>query len=69
MTQNDAVLKYLREGGSLTPLKAQRLFGVSRLAARVLDLRKEGHLINSGRRKVRGRNGPTTVSEYSMGVE
>ena len=41
-SQNNRILAYLRQGHSLTPLLALRLFGSLRLAARVYDLRHDG---------------------------
>lgn len=54
MTQCERVLKYMRDFGSINPLQAMGDLGVMRLAARVSDLRKEGHKIS--RRMVAGRN-------------
>lgn len=45
MTQNEMVLRYLETGNTLTHLEAQNFFGCARLAARVDDLRKMGHII------------------------
>ena len=45
MTQTQAVLRYLQAHGSITPLEALQELGCFRLAARVWDLNKEGHLI------------------------
>ena len=41
-SQNNRILEYLRQGHSLTPLLALRLFGSLRLAARAWDLRQRG---------------------------
>ena len=54
MTQCERVLKYMRDFGSINPLQAMGDLGVMRLAARVSDLRKDGHKIS--RRMVAGRN-------------
>lgn len=43
MTQNQAILAHFRRNKTLTPLEALKLFGCLRLAARVHDLRTEGH--------------------------
>ena len=40
MNQNEAILRHLRSGRTLTPLNALRLWGVFRLAARIHNLRK-----------------------------
>lgn len=44
MSQNDQILAALRRG-PLTPLDALERFGCFRLAARVRDLRLQGHTI------------------------
>jgi hypothetical protein len=59
-SQSAKILRFLRNGGSLTALDALRLFGCLRLAARIKDLRSVGHPIisamlqNMGRQAVRG---------------
>ena len=45
MTQTQRILIYLKTGKSLTPLEALNKFGCLRLAARIADLRKDGHTI------------------------
>lgn len=45
MTQTQRILIYLKTGKSLTPLEALQKFGCLRLAARIADLRKDGHTI------------------------
>lgn len=47
MSQNTQVLKHLQSGRHITALEALGLYGVYRLAARILDLRKAGHAIES----------------------
>lgn len=46
MTQNDQILRQLRIA-PLTPLDALRLVGSLRLSARIYDLRRAGHRIDS----------------------
>jgi hypothetical protein len=41
-TQNERVLNYIDERGSITTLDAFRDLGITRLAARIHDLRREG---------------------------
>ena len=43
MSQKEKILKHLRSGAHITPLEAMGLFGVYRLAARIKDLRDDGH--------------------------
>ena len=45
--QNKAILNYLESGKSLNPMEALIQFGCFRLAARIGDLRKEGHDIHT----------------------
>ena len=45
MTQNEKVLKYMREHGSITALEAVMCLRILRLSARICDLRRSGHKI------------------------
>ena len=45
MTQNEAVLAYIRRNGAIDPITALNELGILRLAARVADLRSLGHNI------------------------
>jgi hypothetical protein len=45
MTQAQQIYEYLKLGNRLTALEALQMFGCLRLAARISDLRKEGHTI------------------------
>lgn len=47
MTQSEQILLYLKTGARLTPIDALQRFGCFRLAARVADLRGEGHDIRT----------------------
>lgn len=44
-SQNEKILKFLQSGRTLTPISALSLFQCFRLAARIADLRKSGHMI------------------------
>lgn len=46
-TQCEEVLSYLSAGNTLTSLEAQEKFSCMRLASRINDLRKRGHIIES----------------------
>lgn len=54
MTQCERILKYMQDFGSINPMQAMKDLGVMRLAARVSDLKKEGHHIS--RRMVSAKN-------------
>lgn len=47
MSQNDLILRHLREVGPLTQLEALGRYRVARLASRINDLRKRGHAIHT----------------------
>ena len=47
MTQNEMILKHLKGKGSITTLEAFNLYGVTRLSARIYDLRKHGYCIRN----------------------
>ncbi len=63
MSQKEDILRCLNGGFKLTPLDALKLFGCMRLAARINDLRKDGHEIIANRRELP--NGKT-VCEYHL---
>jgi hypothetical protein len=42
LTQNERVLAYMREHGSITHFQAAQSLGVQRLASRISDLRRMG---------------------------
>ena len=46
-TQNGQILAHLRAGHGLTSLEALQMFGCSRLAARIADLKGAGYAITS----------------------
>lgn len=45
MTQNDMILDYLRQNGSITQAEAISQFGCYRLGARIWELKQRGHKI------------------------
>ena len=46
MTQCEQILEHL-QGGPITPITALNMYGCFRLAARINDLRAEGHKIKT----------------------
>lgn len=67
-TQTERVLAYMRERGSVTQLEAQTELGVSRLAARISDLAKQGHVITRRTETVKNRfQEPCRVTRYGLG--
>lgn len=47
MSQNQKILSHLETGRVISPLKALGLYGCYRLAARIGDLRRSGHNIET----------------------
>lgn len=68
MTQNEAVLEYMREHGSITPQEAVNALGCFRLSARIYDLREQGYLIRTENKRFKSRSGKGGYyAEYSFG--
>ena len=60
LSQNDLILAHLKEHKTINPLQALELYGSFRLSARILDLRKDGHNIETTRKTVKKK----TFAEY-----
>lgn len=68
-TQNQRVLDYIAENGSITQLEALRDLGIMRLASRISDLKKEGYAIKGVTETVKNRfNEDCHIKRYSMEV-
>ena len=66
-SQNQRILAYMNEFGSITPLEAMRDLGVYRLAARISDLRRLGHMVVSDWVEVSNRWGEKSrVKSYRL---
>lgn len=57
MNQNEQVLSYLMEHGSITPMDAIENFGIMRLGARIFDLKSSGVPIKTLQETNKNRNG------------
>ena len=67
MTQCERVLDYMQRFGSITSAEAVMDLGVYRLAARISDLRKEGHRISDKMESGKNRFGEhTSYKRYSL---
>ena len=60
VSQKQMVLDYIREFGSITPIDAFRDLGVTRLAAKIFELREDGHDIHTEREYGKNRFGNRT---------
>jgi hypothetical protein len=65
MSQGDAILKHMRLLGAINPVQAMRGYGCNRLAARICDLRREGHQIET--RMIQ--QGAIKYAEYRLKAE
>ena len=66
-TQNQRILEYMRDFGSITQIDALKDLGVMRLASKISDLRKQGFSIISKREPVKNRYGETChIKRYSI---
>ena len=65
--QAKRVLEHLKKNGSITTLDALQAYGITRLSARIWELRhEEGYTIKSESTKVRTRYGETIVAKYKL---
>ena len=65
--QSERVLSYMRANGSITTLQAFENLGVTRLSARIWDIRHDGHLVSASHRTVLNRHGErTSVCVYRL---
>lgn len=67
-TQNERIIAYMRDFGSITQLEALRDIGCMRLASRISDLRRLGYPIISEAVTVKNRYGEKChIKRYRMG--
>lgn len=67
MNLHTLVLEHLKSGRSITSLEAVNLYGATRLAAIIFDLKKSGHDIVKKMITVPTRYGKTTrVAQYTL---
>lgn len=67
-SQKSVVLSHLQSGQSLTSGEAWARYGITRLAAIVIRLRREGYRIDTVLTDVPTRNGGSRVAVYRMGA-
>lgn len=66
MTQNEQILEYMKENGGITAMAAFNM-GVTRLAARIHDLRDMGYQIKSENVHYKALDGKSkTYARYSL---
>ena len=68
MSQADRVLQYLEDGNTITTLNAFKELGITRLAARVHELKRDGHNVKKNTISVTNRfDEKCAVAEYYLG--
>jgi hypothetical protein len=60
-TQNKKILAHLKEHGKIDLMQALNLYGSFRLSARIHNLRADGHIIQTFRKRLRNKK---VVAEY-----
>ena len=69
-TQCARILRHMTDYGAIDPMVAIREYGCLRLAARIADLKKDGHPIEAKRVKSKNRYGEqTSWCEYRLAHE
>ena len=69
-TQNERIMRYMRDFGSITSADAMRDLGVMRLASRVSDLKSRGVRISDTWETARNRYGePVSYKRYRLEEE
>lgn len=70
MTQKQAILKYIKDFGSITPMQAYGDLGITKLATRISEMRKDGMEFHIETIKAETRYGKTVpYAKYSFPKE
>lgn len=70
MVQEQRVLNYMQEFGGITSLEAFRDLGITRLSAKIFNLKKQGYVINSEMQQGENRYGEIThFKRYMLAKE
>lgn len=63
MTQKEAIIKYITDFGSITPMEAYGDLGITKLATRISELRRDGMEFNI--EMVHGKNRYNKKTRYA----
>lgn len=67
MTQNEKILRHLKENGTIEPMTALKEYGIMRLASRISDLKRLGYHIEKRMVKAQNKYGEAvSYAEYSL---
>ena len=67
MTQREAIVKYITEFGSITPMQAFADLGITKLATRISEMRKDGMKFKIETVSIKNRYGKSiSYAKYSF---
>lgn len=67
MTQNERIIRHLKDYGSISSMEAVKEYGIMRLSSRISDLKKTGIPIRREMVSSKNRYGePTSYARYSI---
>ena len=67
LTQQERIIRHLKDKGSITSLEAMKEYGIMRLTSRVCELKDQGYMIRSQFVSSKNRyNEPVSFSKYSL---
>ena len=67
MAQRDMVAQYIHDFGSISSWQAFTDLGITRLSARIWELKRDGYLISKERKTTRNRYGkPVSYDKYTI---
>lgn len=66
MTQNEKVLNHMKQFGSITSMDAFMRYHITRLSARIWDLRAAGHVIDTDDVTISVDGHPCTFARYTL---
>lgn len=67
MTQNDKIIRHMKEVGVITPMEAMAQYGIMRLGARIWDIKHKGYHIRTEIITGKNRYGePTRWASYRL---
>ena len=70
MTQREQILEYINQFGSVTPIQAFADLGITKLATRISEMKRDGVRIHTESVKVKNRFGKNvTFAVYSLEEE
>lgn len=70
MTQHQEIIKYIEDFGSITPMQAFADLGITKLATRVSEMRRDGMQFKIETVKSKNRYGkPVYFAKYSLPTE